>query len=74
MKIFNYIRIGLAIIGAIIAFSAVSTSDYYTMVLVDKEPAYIWWIAFTGFAMMLPQMAHLLIGDWKESKRNELHR
>jgi hypothetical protein len=73
MKIFNYIRIGLAVIGFIMAFSAISTSDYYTMVIMGKEPAYIWWIAAVGFAMMLPQFAHSIISDIKESK-NAVHR
>lgn len=63
MKIWNYIRTTMAVIGGILMFGAVGTSDYYTIELRQAEPRYVWPIIFIGIAMMIPSLIHAVKED-----------
>lgn len=51
----------MAIIGGIMVFGAVGTSDYYTLELGQKEPSYIWWVIAIGFLLTIPLIVRMVI-------------
>ena len=51
----------MAIIGGIMDFGAVGTSDYYTLELGQKEPSYIWWVITIGFLLTIPLIVRMVI-------------
>lgn len=44
----------MAIIGAVLAFGAIGTADFYLLELKQNYPDYIWVQLFIGVAMMMP--------------------
>ena len=52
-RILNFYRKGLATIGTLLVFGTISTSDYYTIELGQKEPGYIWALMSIGFLMII---------------------
>ena len=58
------ICISLAVIGAVLTFSAVSTMDYYMRELITDFPNYLYWMLGGGATLMLPAVIYgLLEGD-----------
>ena len=64
----------LALIGAVIVFGAVSTSDFFTMELVQTEPTYVWGMFKLGCALMMPKVIQIICSEVKGGKHNVLHR
>lgn len=62
-RILRYITNTLLVIGVILAFLAVSTSDYYVIELGQKEPQYVWTLAIVGVVLMIPGAVRMMIGD-----------
>ena len=44
----------MAIIGAVLAFGAIGTADYYLLEAKTEFPTYIWVLLIIGVAMMMP--------------------
>lgn len=63
----------LAFFGAILMFAVVSTSDYYTMELIQNEPSYLWNMLTVGLLMMIPSVISNLKEEIKGRKHN-VHR
>lgn len=68
----KYLKIAtnaLCAIGFVLAFLAISTSDYYVIELGQPEPQYVMRLLFVGIAMMLPTVLRFLgvaIKEWCE--------
>ena len=62
-RILRYITNALLVIGVILAFLAVSTSDYYVIELGQKEPQYVWSLAVVGVVLMIPGVVRMMVGD-----------
>ena len=65
------IRNLLAIAGAIMIFSAISTSDYYVVELGQAEPTSVWKNLIIGVMMMLPVVLSAVCELYKEGKQND---
>lgn len=68
-KTIRYITNVLGAIGFVLAFLAISTSDYYVIELGQPEPQYVMRLLFVGVAMMLPTVFRFLgiaIKEWCE--------
>lgn len=44
----------LGVIGFVLIFLGVSTSDYHVMEMGQTEPTHVWWMIVIGVAMLLP--------------------
>ena len=62
---FALIRKVMAFIGVCLMFSAISTSDYYLMELVQDFPDYIWKMMLIGFVLILPATISAIFGGRK---------
>lgn len=65
-KAIRYITNALLVIGVILAFLAVSTSDYYVIELGQNEPQYVWTLAIVGVVLMIPGFVRMIFSDPKE--------
>lgn len=63
-RILRHITNALAAIGIILAFLAVSTSDYYVIELGQKEPQYVWTVAIVGVVLMIPAVVRMFLDDY----------
>ena len=54
MKIAKYIRSTLSVIGAVLIYCGVSTSDYYVLELGQTEPARCGWMIAIGLLLFIP--------------------
>lgn len=61
-----------AVIGFILVFGAVGTSDYYLLELGQPEPEGIWETATLGVVLMLPLIASMIYKAVKEGDDNAL--
>lgn len=52
----------MSIIGFILIFGAVGTSDYYTIELKQSEPDRVWVLIIIGFALLIPAILHGIFG------------
>ena len=59
------IRNVAAIIGVILMYCAVSTSDYYVMELHTTEPKFVYITGIIGVILMVPAVIHLVRGYCK---------
>jgi hypothetical protein len=59
----NYIFSFLKAAGIILIILGFSTSDYHTIVLHEKEPAYVWGMIITGAVMLVFGFIYSLIKD-----------
>lgn len=65
------IRNLLAIAGAIMIFSAISTSDYYVVELGQAEPTSVWKNLIIGVVMTLPVVLSAVCELYKEGKQDD---
>lgn len=63
-RILRYITNALLAIGVVLAFLAVSTSDYYVIELGQKEPQYVWTVAIVGVVLMIPAVVRMFLDDY----------
>ena len=59
-SLWRIVRAVMAVIGGLLMFGAVGTSDYYTLELRQPEPSSVWTTMLIGFLMMLPMFVHLI--------------
>lgn len=59
-----------AVIGFILVFGAVGTSDYYLLELGQPEPEGIWKTATLGVMLMLPLVVSMIYKAIKEGEEN----
>ena len=71
MKMLNYIRKVLAIIGMILMFSAISTMDFYTKELLQDIPTYLFIMLLGGAILTLPTIIHDIWDYYKGDKFND---
>lgn len=64
--IWRYIRGLMAIVGAVMLFGGVSTSDYYVMELGTKEPPHVWVMIMSGLMLMLPAIIFSIYAESRE--------
>lgn len=63
-KIYN----ALAIIGTIIAISAIDTICYYTTEVMQNEPMYLWYMLAVGFVMVIPAVVYAICAERRKDK------
>lgn len=51
----------MGVIGFILIFSGISTSDYYVIELGQPEPSYVWTTIIIGVLLVLPTAVHFII-------------
>lgn len=56
----------LLVIGLILVFFAVGTSDAYVIELGQKEPQYVWKVMWTGIGLMVPAVIKMLLDGRNE--------
>lgn len=61
-------RILMAVIGFMLIYSGISTSDYYVMELGQAEPANVWKMIVIGFLLIVPSVIHLIQEEMKVKK------
>lgn len=59
-SLWKIVRTLMAIIGCILIFGAVGTSDYYVMELKQPEPSSVWTTIIIGVLMTLPLLVELM--------------
>lgn len=59
-SLWKIVRTLMAIIGIILIFGAVGTSDYYVLELRQAEPPSVWSTIFIGVLMTLPLLVELI--------------
>lgn len=67
-SLWRIVRPLMAVIGIIMVFGAVGTSDYYVIELGRSEPSSVWTTITIGLVMMFPTAFHLIYGTVKGGK------
>lgn len=62
-------RNGLAWIGGLTVFGTAGSSDYFSMVLGEAEPWWLWPLMGAGFLLMLPKLVSLGRAEEREDPR-----
>ena len=63
-----------AIIGTLLMFSAISTSDFYSMEVIQETPTYVWYMLGIGFAMVIVPLMQAVWAEFKGDKYDDVHR
>jgi hypothetical protein len=63
--LWKIVRPLMFVVGGILIFGAIGTSDYYVLQLGQAEPATVWSTITIGFALMVPTLLHMICGDLK---------
>ena len=58
--LWKIVRPLMAIVGGILVFGAIGTSDYYLIELGQSEPSYVMTTILVGVVMMLPTLIHAI--------------
>lgn len=67
-SLWKIVRACMALIGGLLVFGAVGTSDYYLLELGEPEPAHVWKTVVIGVVMMLPFFTHMVCQVIKENE------
>ena len=67
-SLWKIVRTVMAVIGGILVYGGVGTSDYYTMELGQAEPASVWPTIWIGLALILPMFIHAICVYLKEQR------
>lgn len=59
-SLWRIVRPLMAIVGGILVFCAVGTSDYYVLELGQTEPSSVWTSLWIGLLMMAPTCLHMI--------------
>lgn len=70
--IWKLIRGLMALLGGVLIYVGVSTSDYYVLELGTTEPSYVWWMICVGLMLILPAIIFSVYSEAKEN--NDVHR
>lgn len=68
-SLWKIVRTLMAIIGVILIFGAVGTSDYYVLELGQVEPSSVWTTIFIGVLMVSPIWVELIYKNKKGEKQ-----
>ena len=68
-SLWKIVRTLMAIIGVILIFGAVGTSDYYVLELGQVEPSSVWTAIFIGVLMVSPIWVELIYKYRKGEKQ-----
>lgn len=66
------IRGAAAVVGYILIFGAVGSSDYYTLELGISEPGGVWKTMVIGSVLILPFVIHAIYQEWKEDREYDV--
>lgn len=55
------VRTLMCIVGCVLIFGAVGTSDYYLLELNQAEPKSVWLTMITGFMLLMPTLISLVV-------------
>lgn len=58
----------MAVLGVILIYAAISTSDYYIIELGQAEPARVWAFLWIGAALLAPAVIGAIISAFKGGK------
>lgn len=61
-------RIIMAVIGSVLIYCGISSSDYYAMELGQPEPASVWKMINIGLLLLIPSFIHLILNEKRERK------
>ena len=64
--LWKIVRTMMAIVGGLLIFGAVGTSDYYVLELGQHEPASVWSTIIVGFVLITPMLIHVICEELKE--------
>lgn len=67
-SLWKIVRTLMTVIGGILVFGAVGTSDYYVLELGQPEPSSVWTTIVIGIVMMLPFFTHMVYQIIKENQ------
>lgn len=67
-SLWKIVRTLMAIMGCILIFGAIGTSDYYLLELGQPEPSSVMPTIIIGVLMALPTVVHLIYQDAKEKR------
>ena len=60
ISLWKIVRTLMAIIGIMLIFGGVGTSDYYLLELGQPEPNGVWTTIFIGFMLVVPTAIHIV--------------
>lgn len=63
--LWKIVRNIMAIVGTLLIFGSVGTSDYYVMELGQPEPANFWPTIVVGFILITPTIIHAIREEMK---------
>ena len=61
----------MAVIGGLMVYGAIGTSDFYVLQLHQREPDHVWFMVAVGVLMMAPLTYRLISESRKENRENE---
>jgi hypothetical protein len=59
--LFRKTRILMGVIGFVLIYCGISTSDYYALELGQAEPDYVWNMINAGIMLLIPSFIHLIV-------------
>ena len=59
----------MGVIGFVMVFLGVSTSDYYVIEQGQSEPTYVWAIIVIGVILMIPTLVHCIRVELRGERR-----
>lgn len=68
-SLWKIVRTLMAIVGGLLMFGGIGTSDYYLLELGEPEPSSVVPTIIIGMLLMLPTGLHLIYNTIKENKK-----
>lgn len=68
-SLWKVVRTTMAVVGAILIFGGVGTSDFYVMELGQSEPAKVWTGIIIGCVLFMPTIIHAIFEELKEKNQ-----
>ncbi len=63
-------KVLMAVLGFVLMYAAISTSDYYIIEMGQMEPPHVWAFIWLGLALMVPAVVSIVISAFKGWKEN----
>lgn len=73
-SLWKIVRTLMAIVGGLLIFGGIGTSDYYLLELEQPEPTSVMPTIIFGMLLIVPQVIHLYLGHRKEKNDADYHR
>ena len=69
--IFKILTTVMAVIGSLLVYGGISTSDYYIIELGQAEPTYVWRAVAIGVLLILPAVIRAIVSNGRNANEIE---